>query len=409
MSIATEARARFTGDLSQPVPIPPRAVARAVELLQSGRLHRYDEVRSGGSEVAALEREFAAYLGRAYCVALNSGGCGLFVALKAAGVQPGDVVLTNAFTLAPVPGAIAHLGACARLVGTTADLTIDSAHLARELDRGDVRCLLLSHMRGHLADLDDIAARCAERAVLLIEDCAHTLGASWRGRPTGGFGIAGVFSTQSFKHLNAGEGGLIVTDDPTVAAKAVLLSGSYMFYRAHGAAPPPAQFERLRYEIPNCSMRMSELAAALLRPQLAEVEGWRRAWNERHDRIAGRLAKVPHIRLPHRPPEESYVGSSLQFVVEDLPAAKIEAFVGEAAAHGVHIKWFGNAEPKGFTSRHHHWHYLADQSAMAASDAILARICDLRIPVGLPIDDCALIARVIEEAMLAVDVRQPGG
>lgn len=400
--MATALRARFTGDLSQPVPIPEDAISRAVELMRSGRLHRYDEVRTGGSEVAALEAEFAAYLGRSYCIGLNSGGCGLFLAMKAAGVQPGDVVLTNAFTLAPVPGSIAHLGAQARLVGTTSDLTIDIPHLTHQLDQGNVRCLLLSHMRGHLADLDAIAGLCAERDVLLIEDCAHTLGASWRGRPTGTFGAAGVFSTQSFKHLNAGEGGLIITDDPVLAAKAVLLSGSYMFYGAHGAAPPSEYFAQLRYEMPNCSMRMSELVGALIRPQLAEVAGWREAWNARHDRIADFLRGVPHLHVPLRPPEEVYVGSSLQFLVEDLRADEIGRFVAEAAAHGVHIKWFGNDEPKGFTSRYHDWRYLADQSAMASSDAILARVCDLRIPVGLPLQDCVLIATVIEEAMRAI-------
>ena len=108
-----ESELRLTKDLSAPDPIPQAGMARVQELMESGRLHRYGEANRDELDVLALEREYADFMGTKYCVALNSCGCGLFVALKCVGVQPNDKVLVNAFTLAPVPGAIAHCNAAA--------------------------------------------------------------------------------------------------------------------------------------------------------------------------------------------------------------------------------------------------------------------------------------------------------
>ena len=96
---------RVTKSFTQQEPIPEEAVARVVEILRSGRLHRYNLAPGEESEAAALEREFAAWQGVRYCVACASGGYALHVALRAAGLEPGDKVLANAWTLAPVPGA----------------------------------------------------------------------------------------------------------------------------------------------------------------------------------------------------------------------------------------------------------------------------------------------------------------
>ncbi len=95
---------RLTRDLTEPEPIPEAGIARAVELMRSGRLFRYGEMGADQLDVSLLEQEFAAFVGRKYCVAVNSGGGALFLALKVLGVAPGDPVLVNGFTLAPVPG-----------------------------------------------------------------------------------------------------------------------------------------------------------------------------------------------------------------------------------------------------------------------------------------------------------------
>jgi dTDP-4-amino-4,6-dideoxygalactose transaminase len=148
-------------DLTAQEPIPPAGVAAAQAVMASGKLHRYGETGAKPSEVSQLEAEFAREVGRRYCVALNSCGSSMFVALRCAGVRPGDKVLSNCFTLAPVPGAIAHAGAQPVLVDCTDDLTLDLDDLAHKAAASGARVLLLSHMRGHIADMDRVLASVA--------------------------------------------------------------------------------------------------------------------------------------------------------------------------------------------------------------------------------------------------------
>ena len=201
--------------------------------------------------------------------------------------------IVNAFTLAPVPGAIASVGAVPVFVDVPDDLTIDLDDLAAKA--GQARVLLLSHMRGHVCDMDRLMAICNAAGVAVIEDCAHTMGARYRGVPSGRHGLVGCYSAQTYKHVNAGEGGFIVTDDPVIAAKSVLLSGSYMLYARHRAAPPPEVFEGLRLDIPNISGRMDNLRAAILRPQLRLLEDRRIRWAALYQTIEAGLADVPAV------------------------------------------------------------------------------------------------------------------
>lgn len=396
---ATANRAVFTGDLSAPDPIPEAGIEAAVALMRDGRLFRYGEDRGGLPEAALLEEEFAAYMGLRYCVGVNSGGCALFLALRAAGVVPGDKVLVNAFTLAPVPGAIAHAGAHPVLVDIDARYVIDVADLERKAAESGARFLMLSYMRGHLPDMEAVMAVCRRHGLVVIEDCAHTMGARWDGRLAGTFGAAACFSTQTFKHINSGEGGLLVTDDEDIAAKAILLSGSYMLYAQHRARPSMEAFERHRYTTPNCSMRMSSLVAAVLRPQVAQIEDRAARWRAIYDRLAPMLDAIDHIVVPPRPAAEGFVPSSLQFSLADVTPARVARFLDAAADHGVFIKWFGAADPVGFTSRHDHWRYIGARTAVPQADRILRGLCDMRLPLWLTPADCTTIAAVLREAM----------
>lgn len=391
---------RFDGAFTQQEPIPEEAIARAVEVMRSGRLHRYNVAPGEVAEVALLEEEFAALVGARYCLAVASGGYAMSCALRALGVGAGDLVLSNGFTLAPVPGAIASVGARAVLVETTEALTIDLDHLAARIDETGARVLLLSHMRGHVCDMDALMALCLSRGVAVVEDCAHTMGARFRGRPSGRHGIVGCYSTQTYKHMNSGEGGLIVSDDPEVMARAVVLSGSYMFYDRHRAAPPPEAFADLRLDMPNCSGRMDNLRAAILRPQLALLEARRLGWLARYRALEAGLAGVPGVALIPRPEEEEFVGSSFQFRLPGWPAGAVRALVAHCAARGVELKWFGAEEPVGFTSSYRSWRYLGAQQ-LPRTDAVLAGLIDLRLPLTFGLDDCALIARIVARGVEA--------
>ncbi|NDG48963.1 MAG: aminotransferase class I/II-fold pyridoxal phosphate-dependent enzyme, partial [Rhodospirillales bacterium] len=273
-------------DLSSPPPIPDASIEAVEGVLRSGWLHRYGETMGDAAEASLLEADFAAMLGSRYVVAVNSCGSAMFLALLCTGVKPGDRVLMNAFTLAPVPGAVAHAGAEHVLVETTPDLVIDLDDLTAKARASGARHLLLSHMRGHIADMPRLMALCDGLGITVIEDCAHTMGAGWAGRPSGTFGRVGCFSLQAYKHVNAGEGGLLATDDPDVAARAILHSGSYMLYGQHRARPEEAVFARWRDVTPNFSLRMSNLVAAAARPQLALLAERARIWNDRYGRLA---------------------------------------------------------------------------------------------------------------------------
>ena len=389
---------RFHKDLSQPEPIPQVGIDRAVELMRDGRLHRYGETGGKVAEVSLLEQEYAAYIGTRYCVAMNSCGATMFVALKSLGVGAGDKVLTNTFTLAPVPGAIAHAGAEPVLVETTAGYTVDLKDLELKAATSRARIFLISHMRGHIADLHAVRAICDARGIALVEDCAHTMGARWAGRPTGTFGRVGCFSTQTYKHINSGEGGLLVTDDDDICAQAILYSGSYMLYSQHVARPSEATFERWKYFTPNFSLRMSNHAAAMLRPQLAELPRRAARWNALYAMLERELEGMPQLTVPPRDPREEYVASSIQFTL-DLPGESIERFLSACDSHGLHIKWFGRAGARGFTSNYTHWRYVHAAQHVPASLPLMAGVCDMRIPLSLTGEDAATIGRIVRAAL----------
>ena len=388
----------FTGSFTQQEPIPDNAIAAAVRVMQSGRLHRYNLVGDEEGEVSALEREFAEFTGADFCLAVASGGYALATALRAIGVQPGDKVLTNAFTLAPVPGAIASIGAVPVFVGVTENLTIDLDDLSEKVSQANV--LMLSHMRGHICDMDRLMEICERAGVAVIEDCAHTMGGAWRGTPSGRHGVLAAYSTQTYKHMNSGEGGFLIGNDPEIMARATMLSGSYMLYSRHGAAPDPQVFEKVKFHTPNVSGRMDHLRAAILRPQLADLANQCARWNESYKTVEEGLRNTPGLKLTERPDEETFVGSSIQFLLLDWSEAKVQEVIRRCAERGVELKWFGGAEPAGFTSRYDSWRY-APSDPMPATDRVLRAIVDMRLPLTFSLEDCAQIARIIKEEVSA--------
>jgi dTDP-4-amino-4,6-dideoxygalactose transaminase len=389
----------FKGSFTQQEPIPEDAIEAAIAVMRHGRLHRYNTAGDEIAETALLEQEFAALVGAKYCVAVASGGYAMATALRAVGVKPGDRVLSNAFTLAPVPGAIAAVGAEPVFVDVTDGLVIDLGDLASKLDQADV--LLLSHMRGHICDMDALMALCDAAGVKVIEDCAHTMGAAWGGVASGRHGMVGCYSCQTYKHINSGEGGLLVTDDADVAARAIMLSGSYMLYEKHLAAPPPEAFAQIKYETPNISGRMDNLRAALLRPQLRDLNTQVARWNERYFTVEAGLRSTPGLTVIERAAQESIVGSSIQFLLQGWLPEKVQEVLARCLARGVELKWFGAAEPLGFTSRYDSWRY-APIASLPKSDAVLAGLIDMRVPLTFSIEDCTLIARIIREEVSTV-------
>ena len=153
---------------------------------------------------------------------------------------------------------------------------------------------MISHMRGHTSDMDAIMALCDAAGVPVIEDAAHSLGTVWGGRNIGTIGKVGCFSFQSYKLVNAGEGGIMITDDPEIAARAIIMSGAYETnWKKHpGLTNSCAHWQN---KLPLYNLRMQNLSAAVIRPQLPLVAERVAKGRAGHDRVAASLNLSAHL------------------------------------------------------------------------------------------------------------------
>ncbi len=272
----------------------------------------------GGPEVAAFEAEVADYLGVRHAVGVNSGTDALVIALRAHGVGPGDEVVTTPFSFFATAEAIASVGATPVFVDVDErTFNIDPSLIEAALTPR-TRALLPVHLYGRPVDMDAVMDVAERHGLRVVEDCAQSFGASWRGRKTGSIGHAGAFSFYPTKNLGAfGDGGLVATDDDEVARTARML-------RDHGS-------ER-RYE--NVTLgynsRLDALQAALMRVKLPLVD----AWNERRREAARRygelLRGVPGVVAPEVTAEHVFH----QYTVR-VPGGGRDAVRERLAADGV--------------------------------------------------------------------------
>ena len=173
--------------------------------MRTGRLHRYNLQSNKESQASLLEAEFAKWQGVNFCLACTSGGYAIQLALRACGVEIGEKVLANAYTLAPVPGAIHNVRAIPAIVEIDEHYHIDLEDLVKKSKESDAKYLLLSHMSGHIADMDKIVSLYNDNGISIIEDCDHTMGFKWNGIRSGNFGLVSAFSRQTYRHVNSGE------------------------------------------------------------------------------------------------------------------------------------------------------------------------------------------------------------
>src|SRR5665647_1683171 len=214
-------RILFT-DFDSPDPVPEMAFKSVITVLATNKLWRYQHHCLEDSQVSLLEKEIADFCGAKYALAVSSCSAAMYIGLLCVGVKHGDKVLTSGFTFVAVPSTIIQIGAIPVLIETTENYCLDIEDLKKKIvDNRDAKVLLLSHMRGHISQMDQIVDICKENNIFLIEDCAHSLGCKWDGKFTGTFGKIGCFSFQSYKIINAGEGGVFITDDEDIFAKSI--------------------------------------------------------------------------------------------------------------------------------------------------------------------------------------------
>ena len=280
-------------------------------------------------------------------------------------------------------------------------LRIDLADFAAKLPGCDA--VLISHMRGHTSDMDAIMALAEAQGLPVIEDAAHSLGTEWRGRKIGTIGHVGCFSFQSYKLLNAGEGGILVTDDPDVLARAVIMSGAYEHnWKKHDGVAEA--FARWQNRLPLYNTRLGNLSAALVRPQLAEVPRRVADGRRNHDRAAAALNASGYFAVPPALPGEERAPDSIQFLMTGaLPDAACDAFVAAAAARGVSVQVFGRSTDN--ARAFWNWQFLPEQVELPKTRAMLMRACDVRLPARLSVEEVDLVARAVIDAATEVTAR----
>jgi dTDP-4-amino-4,6-dideoxygalactose transaminase len=267
--------------------LKPEIDAAVIRVLESGQF-------VGGQEVSALEEEFASYCGARHGVAVNSGTSALHLALLAAGIQPGDEVLTVPFTFYATVAAIGYVGATAVYVDIDpATFNMDPAKIEAAITER-TRAILLVHLYGQCADMDPILDIARRHKLIVIEDAAQSHGAEYHGRRAGSMGDIGCFSFYPTKNLGAaGEGGLVTTNNAEYARMAALL-------RSWG------EEQRYRPSLKGFNYRLPSMQAAILRVKLRRLEAWTEARCARAAEYDG-LLEGSGVTRPHKMKDSRHV------------------------------------------------------------------------------------------------------
>ena len=229
-----------------------------------------------GPEVAAFERDFAAFVGAGRCVGFNSGTSALHVAMRLLGVGPGDEVITTPYTFVATSWAISYVGAKPVYVDIDeATMNLDPRLLERAITPR-TKAVMPVHLYGHPFDLDPIVEICGRRGLPLVEDAAQAHGARYKGRPVGTFGALSAFSFYPGKNLGAcGEGGALTMEDAGFESRARAL-------REHGSSV------RYYHDEVGYNYRMEGIQGAVLNVKLGHL----RAWNAARRKVAHRYHRL---------------------------------------------------------------------------------------------------------------------
>jgi dTDP-4-amino-4,6-dideoxygalactose transaminase len=250
-----------------------------------------------GTEVELFERDVAAYLGAKHAVSCASGSDALLLAMLAAGIGPGDEIITSPFTFVATGGAIARTGATPVYVDIDPEtLNISTSAIASAMTPR-TRGIMPVHLFGLSAEMGEILALADKHSLLVFEDAAQAMGARYRGRSVGTLGACGCFSFFPSKNLGgAGDGGLITTEDPMLAEKLRML-------RIHGSK------KKYHHELLGTNSRLDALQAAILRVKLGHLDEWtgeRRLRAERYRTLFNMLDLAPSVLLPVEPSADFY-------------------------------------------------------------------------------------------------------
>jgi perosamine synthetase len=257
---------------------------------------------AGAPEMAALESEFARVVGSRFCLATNSGTAALHIALAAARVGPGDEVIVPALSFIATAQAVLHQGARPIFVDIDPQTyNLDVAAVAHAVTPR-TRAIVAVHLHGLAADMDALTELAAPTGIVVIEDAAQAHGARYRGRHVGSLGAMAAFSLNSTKNLPAGEGGLFVTDDADLYARASRARFDGLGAPEHWEAERPLDAEADGLSTVMGWMYLpGELTCAIARAQLERLADTTERSQRNAERLAARLRALPGVEPPHVP------------------------------------------------------------------------------------------------------------
>lgn len=355
----------------------------ALRAIRSHLYFRYDCRPYDETECGKLEHELCRYFGTRHALATSSGTTAIALAIMAAGVPPGSLIACQGFTFAATPSAILLAGCKPLLVEVDEDLHLDLDDLAQRW-RPEIKAILVVHMRGFAADMAALTRFAAEKGVPVIEDAVPALGAELNGRKLGTFGAAGALSTQSDKSLNSGEGGLLLTDDSELLARAAVLSGAYEGrvgrHFPGGAVPLDSDLS-----LPLFSFRMDEIRAALLCAELARLpQRLQRFWRN-YDCVAAALGDVPEIAIRRPVAPGAWLGDAFVFRV---PQGDAHWFARALSREGFDARNLGS-DTDGNVRAFWNWRFLFGAQPVAAIQELLpSTVRYLRQAVDVPLSSC---------------------
>lgn len=356
--------ARNTIPISRPL-IGDEERAAVLAVLDSGMLVQ-------GPQVAAFEAEFAACIGVPHAVAVASGTAALHLALLAHGIGPGDEVITSSFTFVASANTVIYVGArpvFADVDEHTFNLDPDAVEAAVT---PRTRAIVPVHLYGQACDMDRIMAIADRHGLIVIEDAAQAVGATYRGRPLGTFGT-GCFSFYATKNVACGEGGMITTADEAVAERARLL-------RQQGMRT------RYVYETLGYNLRMTDLHAAIGRAQLGRMEELTR---RRRENAAALSRALTSVVTPFEAPDRDHVWH--QYTVRLTGGRDRDAAARRLGEAGVGTGVF-------YSPGVHHFDHVraaAGEHDLPVTDRVAREVLSLPVHPLLSAEDLAVIAREV--------------
>jgi 8-amino-3,8-dideoxy-alpha-D-manno-octulosonate transaminase len=252
-----------------------------------------------------FEKEFAEHQHTKYCVAVTSGTTALMTALAALEVGPGDEVILPAWTWYACYDAILSAGALPVFAEVDESMNIDPNDIERHITP-QTKVIMAVHILGAPADMDPILALARKHNLKVLEDCAQSVGVSYKGRPVGSMGDCGIYSFQVNKTISPGEGGAVVTSDPYVFERATRFHDCGMLRDGH--ARVLGQPGRM-HEFSSCQYRMSEFTAAVLRAQLRKLDRIVDDFRDKTTRVTAGIKDLPGIQFRKRNDPEGGLGN----------------------------------------------------------------------------------------------------